>query len=93
MADIDTSKAAAWASHADKARALALQHVQTALGILQQVRTLRDEVSNYLEAMHISFRWVGTRLDLMGGMASSSKGLISRRRLWGYLRSLGCKMR
>lgn len=66
MADLNTSKAAAWANHADKARVLAASHESRTLGYLQRVTSLKNQVEQLLAQVHIGFRWVGTRLDLVG---------------------------
>ena len=66
MTLLDTSKAAGYASQADKAAVRALGFVEQALDVLRRTTSVRTQVEGLLDQLHISFRWVGTRLDLMG---------------------------
>ncbi len=69
MADIDVMKAAAWANHADRARALAFTARDTAGRHAARAGEFVTTVERLLAQLHIPFRWAGaggTRLDLMG---------------------------
>ena len=62
----EAARAEAFASQADKSRALAEGYVQQAIALARQVLDLKNLVTRALDTIAIPHRWVGTRLDLMG---------------------------